>query len=206
MMTIEKEKIVYNSLNEALLAGVCITHVGDDGEYVEYLKYDDEKYSIERWIYGSCVSIKTFNTIKDLLKRIRKKYSGDLDRGIIKKYYSIQQLKEELKAMINIPLQKDEYYSTTFTKILDRDYTYFIDLHKTMYDGNVSYSLEAIKAPYACIAQSLISRSAKSDEQYLKVCDMFIDRLVEMGLEKDWYRELKVEIKNIKGERGINNV
>ena len=75
-----------------------------------------------------------------------------------------------------------------------------------MHDGNVSYSLEAIKAPYACIAQSLISRSAKSDEQYLKVCDMFIDRLVELGIDKGWYRELKVEIKNVKGERGINNV
>ena len=196
MNSVQETSITYDTLEEALSAGVRIPHVGDNGEYVEYLTCDDGKYSIERWIYGSCVSIKTFNTIKDLLKRIRKKYSRDLDSGIIKKYYSIQQLKEELKTMINIPLQKDEYYSTTFTKILDRDYTYFIDLHKTMYDGNVSYSLDTIKAPYACIAQSVISRSAKSDEQYLKVCDMFVDRLVELGLDKGWYREIEVKIKS----------
>jgi hypothetical protein len=65
-----------------------------------------------------------------------------------------------------------------------------------MYDGNVSYSLDTIKAPYACIAQSVISRSAKSDEQYLKVCDMFVDRLVELGLDKGWYREIEVKIKS----------
>ena len=193
----DNEKIIYNSLEEALLAGARISHVGDNGEYVEYLTYGDGKYSIERWIYGSCVSIKTFNTIKDLLKRIRKKYSGDLDSGIIRRHYSIEQLKEELKAMINIPLQTDEYYSTTFTKILNRDYTYFINLWKTMYDGNVSYSLEAVKAPYACIAQSVISRSSNSDEQYLKVCDMFVDRLVELGIDKGWYREIEAEIKSI---------
>ena len=38
-MTLKEER-TYNSLNEALLAGARFTHVGDNGEYVEYLAYE----------------------------------------------------------------------------------------------------------------------------------------------------------------------
>ena len=56
------------------------------------------------------------------------------------------------------------------------------------------------------MGKSIVNKSADDNEQYMALCDDLMDLLVEMGIQKDWYRELKVEIKNIKGERGINNV
>ena len=32
-------EITYTSLNEALIAGVSVTHVGNNGEYVEYITF-----------------------------------------------------------------------------------------------------------------------------------------------------------------------
>ena len=48
-------EITYNSLNVALIAGVSVTHVGNNGEYVEYITFEDDKYFIKRWVCkGNC--------------------------------------------------------------------------------------------------------------------------------------------------------
>ena len=204
MMKTDNEKMVYNTLNEALLAGVCVMHVGDDGEYVEYLTYESGTYFIRRMAYGNCVRVKTYEDIKDVLKYTRRHYMDDIKKGTINKTYSLDEIAEELKKVIKVKVDDDNSYYIEFTKEIDSNSNYYLVVKK--YADTPQYYIKLNKTMRFSIGKSIVNKSADDNEHYLVVCGNLMDLLVEMGLEKDWYRELKVEIKNIKGERGINNV
>ena len=203
MMTIEKEKIVYNSLNEALLAGVCVMHVGDDGEYVEYLTYENGTYFIRRMVYGNCVRVKTYEDIKDVLKYTRRHYMDDIKKGTINKTYSLDEILEELKKVINVKVKDDDSYFIEFTREIDSSSNYYLVVNK--YADTPQYYIKFNKTTRFGMGRSIVNKSANDNEHYLAVCDDLTDLLVEMGLKKDWYRELKVEIKNVKSKRGVLN-
>ena len=203
-MTTDNEKMVYNTLNEALLAGVCITHVGDDGEYVEDLTYEKGTYFIRRMVYGNCVRVKTYEDIKDVLKYTRRHYIDDIKKGTINKTYSLDEIAEELKKVIKVKVDDDKSYYIEFTKEIDSNSNYYLVVSK--YADTPQYYIKFNKTMRFSMGKSIVNKSADDNEQYMALCDDLMDLLVEMGIQKDWYRELKVEIKNIKGERGINNV
>ena len=204
MMTIEKEKIVYNSLNEALLAGVCVMHVGDDGEYVEYLTYENGTYFIRRMVYGNCVRVKTYEDIKDVLKYTRRHYMDDIKKGTINKTYSLDEISEELKKVMNVKVDDDNSYFIEFTREIDSNSNYYLVVNK--YADTPQYYIKLNKTMRFSMGKSIVNKSSNDNEHYLAVCEDLMDLLVEMGIEKDWCRELKVEIKNVKLDRGIYNV
>ena len=204
MMKTDNEKMVYNTLNEALLAGVCVMHVGDDGEYVEYLTYENGTYFIRRMVYGNCVRVKTYEDIKDVLKYTRRHYMDDIKKGTINKTYSLDEISEELKKVMNVKVDDDNSYFIEFTREIDSNSNYYLVVNK--YADTPQYYIKLNKTMRFSMGKSIVNKSSNDNEHYLAVCEDLMDLLVEMGIEKDWCRELKVEIKNVKLDRGIYNV
>lgn len=199
MTIIEENPITYNSLNEALLAGVSVTHVGNNGEYVEYITFEDGKYLIKRWVYGHCVSVKTFKGIESILtyrNKCQENYGNDLDEGTINKQYSLEEIKEELKKVVNIKIGDNSSYYILFAKEIDDHSDFHLRIKKYSYSNySYKYTIEVSKIRSFCADKSVFARYAVNDEYYLQQCEVLINTLKDLNLLNDWYREFSVKIK-----------
>ena len=184
--------ITFNTLDEALLAGVRVSHVDGNGDYVEYITFEDGKYFIRQWRYGSCVSVKTLKSIKEILRYEHKCYEI-FNEGMIKKQYSLDEIREELKKVVDIQPEDNSYYML-FVKEIDGN----TDFHLTIYKySNYSYKyiIKVSKIRSFLAGQHVFERYAVDDEYYLQQCDVLIKTLEDLNLQNDWYREFKVKIK-----------
>ncbi len=194
-----KEIMTYKSLNEALLAGAEFTHVGDNGEYVEYLSYEDGTYFIRRFVFGQCVMAKTFKSIKSILRY--KKYAiwKSPEIGKLKKYYSLEEIKENLKEVLDIKNEERFEYHMYFFRDRDEYSNYELAISKYFNTLN-KYYVEAKNIRLFGFNKSIFMRVAKEDESYLKYCSELIEVLKNLKLEDGWYKTVNVKIENLEVE------
>ena len=155
-------------------------------------------------VYGNCVRVKTYEDIKDVLKYTRRHYMDDIKKGTINKTYSLDEISEELKKVMNVKVDDDNSYFIEFTREIDSNSNYYLVVNK--YADTPQYYIKLNKTMRFSMGKSIVNKSSNDNEHYQAVCEDLMDLLVEMGIEKDWCRELKVEIKNVKLDRGIYNV
>lgn len=199
-MTLKEER-TYNSLNEALLAGARFTHVGDNGEYVEYLAYESGKYSISRWVYRQCVATETFKSLSSILRYKKYEMWKNPEMGIIKQYYSFNEIREKLNDILYINNAKDEKavrYILSFLKDKDDYSNYELTISKYFNTCN-KYYIEVFEVRQFGFSKALFMRIAKDDDSYSKYCSDLIEVLKELKLDEGWYRNVGVRIENVEG-------
>ena len=190
-----KEITTYDSLNDALVAGAEFTHVGDNGEYVEYLSYEDGRYFIRRWVFGQCVMAKTFKSINSILRY--KKYAiwKKPEIGKVKKQYSLEKIKENLKEVLDVKDGERYGYHMNFLRDRDEYSNYELVISKFFNTPN-KYYVEATNVKRFGFSQSIFMRVAEDDELYLKYCSELIEVLKNSKLEDGWYKIVDVKIKH----------
>ena len=191
--------ITFNTLDEALLSGVIVTHANRNGNYVEYFTYENDVYFIRRWVFGmGCITMASFTNINEVLAYKKKCNMEDFHKGIIRAYYSFNTLQEKLKAMVDIKTEDETACSMFFAQEIDD--THYFRLAITKYpDATYDYEIKLRKIRRFSDGPSdkpVFERYAVDDEHYLKLCDEFIKTLEDLNLQGDWYRTARVKIKN----------
>ena len=188
--------ITYNTLEEALLAGAKFAHVGDNGEYVEYLTYENGFYYIKRWVYGQCIMTKEFDSIDSVLKNRKYSHWENQQVGEIKQHCSLDEISEILKGVVDIhdELPYNIGYHVVFFKDNDDNSYYELAINKHFVTPN-RYYIEASNVRRFGFSSSIFGRAAEDDSLYLKYCSELIEVLKKLKLDEGWYKINVVEIK-----------
>lgn len=190
--------ITFYTLDEALSAGVIVTHVNRNGNYVKYFTYENGVYFVRRWVFGmGCIRMASFTKIDEVLAYKKKYNMEEFHKGIIRAYYSFNTLQEKLKAMVDIKTENETACSMYFAKEIDD--THYFRLAITKYpDSTYDYEIKLSKIKRFSTGASdkaAFERYAVDDEHYLKLCDEFIKTLEDLNLQSNWYRTVRVKIK-----------
>ena len=184
----------YKNLNEALVNGVEVASIDDNGEYVEYLKYANGKYFIEHWVLKHGHVIKSAKTLEGILKY--KKYASwkYATSGYKKIQYSIEEVEKYIEETININTQNSAkfYYRQLLNKINDYK-TYEILVTKYFFES-LSIYIEIKDLPIFGVSKNLFTRIANDEVSFIKYCKECIQFLKEQNLTDNWFNEEKVEI------------
>lgn len=188
--------VTYNTLEEALLAGAKFAHVGDNGEYVEYLSYDCMLYYVKRWVYGKCVMTKTFESLGCMLKNKKYSHWKNQQVGEIKQHCSLDEISEILKGVVDIhdELPYNIGYHVVFFKDNDDNSYHELAINKHFVTPN-RYYIEASNVRKFGFSGSIFARVADDDSSYLKYCSELIEVLKKLKLDEGWYKINVVEIK-----------